>query len=59
MSEFVPLIGILIALLGTRRVFRLVIPKHAPYPTMGQYVLAWIFVWVWWAVVAYFVDLIL
>lgn len=57
MTDWVGLIWIFIALLGTRRAFRLVIPRSALYPTMGHYVLAFLVVSFWWWLVGFVLTL--
>jgi len=59
MSEtLVVVIWIVIALLTTRRVFRLAIPRAMRFPTMGNYLKAWILVYIWWSILAYLLLLV-
>jgi hypothetical protein len=53
MEELLGILWILVALLGTRRVFRLIIPKTALHPTAGHYVLAFLLVSFWWWLVGF------
>ena len=44
---------IVIALLTTRRIFRIAVPPTAKFPTMGNYVISWILIVAWWYFLAY------
>ena len=57
MEELPGILWIVVALLGTRRVFRLVIPKTALYPSMGKYILAFLLVSFWWWLVGITISL--
>jgi len=46
-------IWILVALLGTRRVFRVVISPHDPSPSFERYIGAFILVSLWWTFVGW------
>jgi hypothetical protein len=52
------ILWILIAALGTRWVFRIVIPRRMPNPSFERYVLSWIAITVWWYFVYYLITLI-
>ena len=47
----------LVALLGTRRVFRLVISPHDPSPSFEKYIGAFILVSIWWTLVGWVLSL--
>jgi len=47
------LIWILVAMLGTRRVFRIVISPRDPSPSFEKYIGAFILVSLWWTLVGW------
>jgi hypothetical protein len=47
---------ILIAVLGSRQVFRVVIPRRMPNPSFERYVLSWIAISIWCFIVAFLVG---
>jgi hypothetical protein len=49
------IIWMIISILGTRRVFRLVIPPKMTHPSFERYVLSWIAIAIWWLISFYFV----
>jgi hypothetical protein len=49
---------ILISALGTRGVFRKVIPARMPHPSFERYIVSWIAISIWWYFVYYLVSLI-
>ena len=46
-------IWIVLVILTTRRVFRVGVPRSSQFPSMGNYVIAWILVVAWWYLLAY------
>jgi hypothetical protein len=49
MSEtWLGFIYIFIALLTTRRVFRMAVPRDMQFPSFERYVLSWILIGAWW-----------
>ena len=53
MESLLGILWLVLAVLTTRRVFRIAIPRAMPYPTMGNYLIAWVLIFIWWNALAY------
>ena len=50
MGSLLGILWIVLSVLTTRKVFRIAIPRAMQSPTVGNYVIAWVLISIWWTV---------
>ena len=53
MGILLGILWIVLGILTTRKVFRIAIPRAMQFPTIGNYVIAWVLIFIWWTVLGY------